>query len=625
MEKTYEINVDPRILELLGPNLYTNLYYVLAELIANAYDADAKNVYIISGKDEIRVEDDGTGMSYENGDVHRYLNVAGVSRTTEDESVTASGRRKMGRKGVGKLAALSVSELVDVLTVAAGEKSGFVLARRPAQGNRLAAISEADVQFEKVGAHGSAIVMRAPQYRLHKTLAAVRRNILKLFPFVGKDFRIHIIRGSESLVVDAFDETVMSELSTLITLGEAHGRLAKLVPDPYPDRREELVTSRPPVLIPLTMEDVNGAEHEYELIIEGWIGTYKSTRGRKVEITDFPDNFISLFANGKLGEFNILPLVGQNKLSEVYVVGQLHVDLFELTELPDMALSNRQGYKSDDPRYVAVLEYVRTMLLAEVRRRRDLFVSLENEAKKAKKDAEQRSDEAKLRVDIDKFRVEASRSAAEALSALGVEASQADMREAVSRSLNEHSPDIGLKAKVDAQKKKILISQTYLDKPFSDVLQAMLVYNGVPEDEIIYTNSDDQRCRIPESRAVYDYLRDFFVDSYSTQKMIVLFVTSENTGKSWGAITEVGASWITQMSHKIFNIRPFRPDFPLDNASQWQSTNREPSGELWVDTVNADIFCQKVEAVCEDLGYSKRSRSENRAYLEKLVDVRSVA
>lgn len=46
--KEYKISVNPRILELLGPNLYTNIYYVLAELIANAYDADANNVYIIS-------------------------------------------------------------------------------------------------------------------------------------------------------------------------------------------------------------------------------------------------------------------------------------------------------------------------------------------------------------------------------------------------------------------------------------------------------------------------------------------------------------------------------------------------------------------------------------------------
>jgi hypothetical protein len=529
----------------------------------------------------------------------------------------------MGRKGVGKLAALSVSAFVEVLTVADGEKSGFVLARRPADGNKLAAIPDDSIKFDRVGSHGSAIVMRAPQYRLHKTLSAVRRNLLKLFPLVGQDFRIHVIRGSESLVIDAFDQTVMSELTTLITLGDEYAPLAKLVPNPYPQRREDLVTARPTVSIPLTMADIAGVSHEYELLIKGWVGTYKSTRGRKAEITDFPDNFISLFANGKLGEFNILPVVGQNKLSEVYVVGQLHVDLFELTELPDMALSNRQGYKSDDPRYVAVLEYVRTTLLADARRRRDLFVSLENAAKKAKKEEEQRANEEKLRENVEEFRKNASAAAAEALTALGVNASEDDMRDTVAKSLSDRSPDMGLKARVDAQKKKILISQTYPDKPFSDVLQSMLVFNGIPNDEIIYTNSDDESCRIPEGRAVYDYLREFFVDSYSTQKMSVIFVTSENTGKSWGAVTEVGASWITQMSHKIFNIRPFRPDYPLDNAAQWQSTNRESTGELWVDTVNADIFCQKIEAVCDELGYSKRTRSENRDYLATLVDVRT--
>ena len=97
MEKEYKINVDPRILELLGPNLYTNIYYVLAELIANAYDADAKNVYIISNKDDIRIEDDGHGMSYENGDVAKFLNVAGVSRTSDKDSYTRSNtRKKMG-------------------------------------------------------------------------------------------------------------------------------------------------------------------------------------------------------------------------------------------------------------------------------------------------------------------------------------------------------------------------------------------------------------------------------------------------------------------------------------------------------------------------------------------------
>lgn len=74
--KEYKISVNPRILELLGPNLYTNIYYVLAELIANAYDADAHNVYIIANMDDIRVEDDGHGMSYDNGDIGKFLDVA---------------------------------------------------------------------------------------------------------------------------------------------------------------------------------------------------------------------------------------------------------------------------------------------------------------------------------------------------------------------------------------------------------------------------------------------------------------------------------------------------------------------------------------------------------------------
>ncbi|MEJ0021255.1 MAG: ATP-binding protein [Candidatus Doudnabacteria bacterium] len=69
--REYKLNISPRVLELLGPSLYTNIYYVLAELIANAYDAMASNVYIIKKEDRIIVEDDGIGMSYEDGDIKK--------------------------------------------------------------------------------------------------------------------------------------------------------------------------------------------------------------------------------------------------------------------------------------------------------------------------------------------------------------------------------------------------------------------------------------------------------------------------------------------------------------------------------------------------------------------------
>lgn len=67
------------------------------------------------------------------------------------------------------------------------------------------------------------------------------------------------------------------------------------------------------------------------------------------------------------------------------MVGQLYVDIFELSELPDMALSNRQGYKSDDPRYEAVIKYVRTTLLPDILRKRSIYSNEQNREKKQRK------------------------------------------------------------------------------------------------------------------------------------------------------------------------------------------------------------------------------------------------
>lgn len=624
MAKEYNINVDPRILELLGPNLYTNIYYVLAELIANAYDADAKNVYIISNKDDIRIEDDGHGMSYDNGDIKKFLNVAGVSRTNENESFSRSGeRRKMGRKGVGKLAALSVSESVDIMTICNGEKSGFVLARRPNDGNKLTPIEDENISFCYIQNSGTAIVMRNPQYRLHKSLDAIKRNLLKIFPLVDDNFKIHIIRGKEEEIVEKFDENVAKELCSLIILGEQHADLLNYVPDYFPKHRSDLVEKRDEYSVPLTIKDNNGNEHEYNLQIEGWIGAYKTTRGRKSEVTDFPDNFISLYANKKMGEFNILPIVGQNKLNEVYIVGQLYVDLFELSELPDMALSNRQGYKSDDIRYETVIKYVREILLPDILKKRVLYTDLTKAAKKTQKIEEQKDNEAKLRKMVDTFKDKASESVALAIERYNSTDSpyQSELKGIISNAINDNIPELGLKTVVDSQKKKILISHTYKDKDLADVVYNMLLFNNVPSEDVLYTSCDDEVCRIPEGVSIYNYLRDFFVESYSKQKLFVLFITSDNTPKAWGAMTEIGASWITQFDNKIFNIPPFKPQHPLNDEALWHSTNRNEENVLSMNPLNADIFCQKVEHICDELGYKKRIRKDNKDYLKTLVKV----
>lgn len=625
-QKEYKLNISPRILELLGPSLYTNIYYVIAELIANAYDADAENVYIIISDDYIAVEDDGYGMSYKNGDVDKYLNVAAISRSTKENSTTKNKRRlKMGRKGVGKLAALSISEKVYVKTVANGEKSGFILSRHIDESRNLTPIPDEEIIFEKVKNNGTAIVMQNPKYKFVNTPKTIKKNIIKIFPMVCDNFRIHIIKGKEEIIADDWNKDTICDLAALITIGDDFHAIGSHFVTPFELRKQDLKKAITTKEFPITMMNNSQQKRTYTVKINGWIGVYKTTRGRKAEITDFPDNFISLYANKKMGEFNILPVVGQNKLNEVYVVGQLHIDIFELTELPDMALSNRQGYKTDDPRYQVVLDYVRNELLPDILNMRKLYVDLTKEKKKENKLKEQNKREEDFKKSVDKFRENTSRKAVDRISKqMGniTEKDQEKIKSILDEEINNNSPDMGIKSVIDSQKKKILISQTYSDKDLADIVYEMLKFNGVPGEDIIYTNCDDEVSRIPEESGIYDYLRDFFVESYSTQKIYVLFITSHNSKVSWGALTEVGAAWITQVDHKVFNIHDFRPDHPLDDEKQWHTSFRDSDSNLYMSPLSADIFCQKIEFVCNQLGYVFNSRVRNRQKLDSLVTIK---
>ena len=617
--KKYKIEIDPRILELLGPNLYTNIYYVLAELIANAYDADAHNVYIISEPDAIRVEDDGHGMSYSKGGIAKYLGVAKLSRTNELDSLTDLGRQKMGRKGIGKLAALSVSENVDVLTVSAGEKSGFVLSRHPLKDGMLLPIEEKNISFKKIDNHGTAIIMKNPEYHLHKTNDAIKRNIVNIFPLIDQDFKIHVINiDGKDDVIERLDEVFAKSLCSIITLGDEFKNLAKKVKIPYPDKKEILIDIRGCHSIPLQMKNAQGELKSYNLIVKGWIGAYESTKGRKRDISDFPDNFISLYAHKKMGEFNILPKVGKNSLIESFIVGQLYVDLFELSELPDMALSNRQGYKSDDLRYEAVINYVRKILLPAIINKRSTYAALKNAAAQKKQLNEQKKKEETLKRAVDNFRRKAGNTIYDTIKENKNYTSE-QVHKVVEKAINDNIPDFGLKKIVDSAKKKLLISQTGADKDLSDLVYNFLLFNGVPAKEIIYSNCDESVSRIPSDVSIYDYLRDFFVNSYSDQKIHVVFITSQHITCSFGTMSEIGAAWITKADHRIINVDGFRPQKPLDDGVVWQTTMIDEDGNISMTKLNADLFCEEIESLCIKLGYTPKDRKTNMTKLGNTI------
>jgi hypothetical protein len=119
----------------LGSQLYPSVTAAVAELISNAWDADARNVWITIpfgddwiGKDSaIEVLDDGSGMDRRESQF-KYLVVGRERRAAEGTDRTPGGRFLHGRKGIGKLAAFGTGRLLEVVTRKAGEKPvGFRL------------------------------------------------------------------------------------------------------------------------------------------------------------------------------------------------------------------------------------------------------------------------------------------------------------------------------------------------------------------------------------------------------------------------------------------------------------------------------------------------------------------
>src|SRR5437762_3090025 len=101
-----QFTFSPRILDSLGISAYNSVRKCLAELVANAYDADANHVMIslpdaIDEIAAITLQDDGVGMSTE--DLRTKFLYIGRPRRDEGDR-TKANRLVIGSKGIGKLA-----------------------------------------------------------------------------------------------------------------------------------------------------------------------------------------------------------------------------------------------------------------------------------------------------------------------------------------------------------------------------------------------------------------------------------------------------------------------------------------------------------------------------------------
>ena len=222
-ESKYTLRISRLTIDKLGIQMYDRVSAVLAELIANAYDADAKTVTVTlpfsttlgsSDKEgdgeEIRIEDDGTGMTEQHVNDY-YLNV-GYDRRAKRGDTTGLGRRVMGRKGIGKLAPFGICREVEVIT-AGGERAaeGYQIAHLILDFNAMRQTETdshgiEDPYYPRVGdrdgdfteSSGTTIVLRRFNRKQIRSRETLHRQLEARFGITRDDWRVVLINSMDS-------------------------------------------------------------------------------------------------------------------------------------------------------------------------------------------------------------------------------------------------------------------------------------------------------------------------------------------------------------------------------------------------------------------------------------------
>ena len=356
IDSPYRMLLSSNVLEHIGLNLYSNVPAVLSEVIANAWDADARNVDITlhssNGKcHKIVIQDDGLGMTRD--EINERFLLVGYRWRRGQPGNTPKGRPPMGRKGIGKLSLFSVADEIVFETSREGQKSAFRMCLNEIKGaisressvNGVGqyfpdALDTESVDFES----GSRITLSGLRKRQTMgTVTALRKRLARRFSIIGDQYGFNVSVNDSPICLT--DRGYYDKIQYVWTYGDQSddGLFPKL--DHAENRRSALIEGT-------------------GLSINGWLGTVqesKQLRGDGGENL----NRVAIFMRGKMAQEDMLRDLTESGVYSSYLIGELRVDGLDTddgtwsTRDDDIATSSRQSLVEDDPRYVDLREFLR--------------------------------------------------------------------------------------------------------------------------------------------------------------------------------------------------------------------------------------------------------------------------
>ena len=362
-DPTYRMTLSLHVLNELGVNLYSNVPAVLAEVVANSWDADATKVQIEidTTNQRIVITDNGRGMlvNEEINEINdRYLRVGYHRRDEEDEqddegkiltrdnqgnSITPKFKRPvMGRKGIGKLSLFAIANEFQVHTAKDGYKAGCVMStagiKRQIE-NESGIYTPDPIFADDVEVDlGTRIVLTDLKKNVNQASGNLRTRLARRFGIKGAKYNFNIsINGNKVLPQD---QDYFHKVQYLWEYGES---------DPTFESQCARLTEN------FKRSGNLGSEKGYS--VTGWIGTAHRSGELKEEGRE-SINKVVIFIREKLAQEDILEEFGEGGVYASYVFGEIFADFLDIDSEDDIATSSRQQVIEDDPRYIDLKAFI---------------------------------------------------------------------------------------------------------------------------------------------------------------------------------------------------------------------------------------------------------------------------
>ena len=363
-EHKYGMTISLNVLNHLGLSLYSNTPAVLAEVIANAWDADATEVNVDFDRFEntITITDNGVGMDQD--DINTKYLYVGYQKRDPAKGVlrTRSGRLPMGRKGIGKLSLFSIAEQFAVYSQKADCSEQALL--MDAEKLKAAIDKEAPsspgnyhpepIEFDvDLGSHGTRVrIERLKKVKLTAaSVSALRKRIARRFGIIGTQHDFSVFIDGE--LVTFKDRDYFHKARFIFQYGgyDYAQHCANL--DKDDQTGDPLSFNRDNRFNAAGVAQADGVNE-----VNGWIAIARHSNDLDDQDQEDNLNKITVAVRWKVALEDILKEYRLGGMITKYIFGEINADFLDDDAEPDIATSSRQGIAEDDPRYLALRAFL---------------------------------------------------------------------------------------------------------------------------------------------------------------------------------------------------------------------------------------------------------------------------